>query len=337
MIAPRTGALLATLSLAMTSLGHCDSDAARRETFPDAALDRAHAAASAIDPLRLQAHVAAMHDAHQHDVPETPIWGAGMTHTHRLSAAYVRDQFAQLGYAPIVEHSDDDGLEVDNVFAELPGGSRAQEQVLVTAHHDAWWQSGADDNGTGIAIVLEAARVLRDTHPNRTLRFVAFDREEEGLIGASRYVAAHPQDRIAMIVNMDCVGFASDEPDSQRAPLGLGLRSVGNFILAVADGPGADALSRFVRLSASGTEFASTVGVIAPDDSHYPVDSSFLRSDHAPFWRRGVPGLFLTDTANYRNVHYHTPTDTPDTVNPVFLARVARLVIGAAAAYAEGE
>ncbi|MEI8256101.1 MAG: M28 family peptidase [Deltaproteobacteria bacterium] len=305
--------------------------------YPDAALDRAYAAAGSVDPARLRAHVGAMHDAHQRDVLERPAWGGSMTHTHHLSAAYVRDQLASPGYTPVVGHSDDDGLDVDNIYADIRGSSRPDEQVLLTAHHDAWWQSGADDNASGVSIVLEAARILRDTHPARTIRLVAFDREEEGLIGANRYLAAHAVEHVAMIVNMDCVGFASDEADSQRAPFGLGLRSVGNFILVVADEPAADALSRIVRLSASGPGFASAVGIITPGDSHYPVDSSFLRSDHAPFWRRGVPGLFLTDTANFRNTRYHTPSDTPDTVNFAFLEQFARLVVGAVAGYAEGD
>jgi Zn-dependent M28 family amino/carboxypeptidase len=242
-----------------------------------------------------------------------------------------------MGFTPIVEHSEDDGLDVDNVYVEIRGERAPNEIVIVSAHHDAWWQSGADDNGSGIAVVLEGARILRESHPARTIRFIAFDREEEGLIGANRYVAAHPNDHVSMIINMDCVGYASDAPNSQRAPLGLGLRSVGNFLLAAADEPAGDALSQIVRYSGSSEQFAPVVGIVAPDDAHYPVDSSFLRSDHAPFWRAGVPGVFLTDTANFRNANYHTAGDLPETVNYAFLARVARLVVGSAAAFAEIE
>lgn len=315
---------------------HCDDGVSRR-VYPESSLVRARAASAAVDPARLRAHVVAMNAAHQADTPERPTWGAGATFTHLRSAAYVREQFTALGYTPTVESANNDGLDTQNVWAEIRGATRPDELVLVTAHHDAWWQSGSDDNASGVAIVLEAARVLKDTRPSRTLRFVAFDREEEGLIGANRYAAAHNNERVVMVVNMDCVGFASEEPGSQNAPLGLALRSVGNFLLVAANDSAGDALARFVRYSASDPMLASVVGVIVPDDGHYPVDSSFLRSDHTPFWRRGVPALFLTDTANFRNRHYHTPQDTPDTVSMPFLERVGRLTIGAAAAFAETE
>jgi hypothetical protein len=327
----RTDALAA---IAFVTFVSCEGDTTRMQ-FSSASLTRAQAAAMQIDEAQLETDVEALHQAHQSDVPDMPTWGHGMTHTHHLSAAYVRDRFAALGFTPVVEHSDDDGLDVDNVYVEIRGERAPNDIVIVSAHHDAWWQSGADDNASGVAVVLEGARILRDSHPARTIRFIAFDREEEGLIGANRYAAAHASDHVTMILNMDCVGFASDEPNSQRAPLGLGLRSVGNFLLAAADERAADALSQIVRFSATSEQLAPLVGLVAPDDAHYPVDSSFLRSDHAPFWRAGVPGVFLTDTANFRNAHYHTPTDLPATVNYAFLARVARLVVGATAAFAE--
>ena len=59
------------------------------------------------------------------------------------------------------------------------------------------------------------------------------------------------------------------------------------------------------------------------------ISHHLLRSDHAPFWREGIPALMWTDTAEFRDPHYHLPTDTPETLDYEFLARVTRLLVHA--------
>jgi len=319
----------------MAVVGSCTAGPAQSTRFSPLVLAQAQRFADAIDVERLRAHVLALHAAHQTDTPSLPSWGGGKSHTHHHSAQYVVGALTSLGLEPHVDHSEVDGLDTDNVYADIVGTTRPFETVLLTAHHDAWMQGGADDNGSGVAVLLETARVLHLAPRGRTVRVVAFDREEEGLLGANRYAADHASERVVMIVNLDCVGFATDAPHSQRAPLGLALRDVGNFVLAVADEPASAALARMAHWSSQARPTAPVVGVITPGDAHYPVDSSFLRSDHAPFWRRGVPGIFLTDTANFRNVNYHTERDTPATVNYEFLRGVASVVIGSIVGFAE--
>src|SRR5207244_2199746 len=88
-------------------------------------------------------------------------------------------------------------VEVYNTVAELPGAERADEVVLLGGHIDSWdLGTGATDNGTGIMAVLEAARALKavGVRPRRTIRFVLFSGEEEGLHGSRAYVKVHEKE-----------------------------------------------------------------------------------------------------------------------------------------------
>ena len=167
------------------------------------------------------------------------------------------------------------------------------------------------------------------------MRIIAFDREEEGLIGSDRYARAHVGETIAGIINMDCVGYASRAPGSQSAPPGLALRSVGDFLAIIASDASAELLSSVTKLSTELPHPPNVLGLVAPGNGHNAAGAAFLRSDHAAFWQQGIPALFLTDTANYRNHNYHRASDLPETLDYDFLSRNAALVVAATVALAE--
>jgi Zn-dependent M28 family amino/carboxypeptidase len=305
-------------------------------TFTDAQRAAAADAAAGVDGDNLMAHVEALVATRIDEEPYFPPESRydGMPFTHANSAAYVEAAFAGFGLTPVVETGGDDGREIRTVRADIPGGSHADEIVLVSAHHDAWF-FGADDNATGVAVILEVARVLADAEPDRTVRIVSFDREEEGLVGAADY--ASREEGFYRVVNLDSVGYTDKAPGSQKSILGLDAPDTGDFLAVIAPEFAQDDLLASLALAPTLPDPVKTAGVLSNGDAHYALTTDLLRSDHAPFWAQGVPGVFLTDTTQFRNPRYHTAEDTVDTLDPTFLAQVGGFTAAVVAAYAEAE
>jgi aminopeptidase YwaD len=179
-----------------------------------------------------------------------------------------------------------------NVVATKRGAARPDEIVVVGAHFDSVPGSpGANDNASGVAVVLEAARVLAGASLARTVQFVLFSAEELGLHGSAAFVGERRAGVVAMI-NLDMVGWGD-------------RLMVGNAS-GRDDGPLGVALEVARRLGVEVTRFRGAA------------------SDHASFERAGVPAVFL-----HRGVdpHYHRPTDVPANIEPRHLEEAARLVV----------
>lgn len=221
-----------------------------------------------------------------------------------------------------------------NIIAELPGTTLPQEVVLIGAHYDAFY-SGADDNSSGMAAVLEMARVLSSHRFERTLRFVAFDLEEFGFIGSHRYIDSKAGEQVVTALILDAVGYYSLAPDSQGSLPGLPAPSTADFISAIADDP---STPRLVELSAinAALRLTKVFPMTTPRDGTSPALGDLLRSDHSAFWFAGKQALFLTDTANFRNPNYHQESDTPDTLHPELFRQTVQLSAAAAAYWAGG-
>ena len=303
-------------------------------TFSDAQSTAAQAAAAQVDGAALLEHVQNLVDGRIAEEPYQPPESryAGMTFTHLNSADYAAAALASYGLTPVVTVPDGErGLKT--VTADIPGGSHADEIVLLSAHHDAWY-FGADDNASGVAVILEAARVLADTNPDRTIRIASFDREEEGLVGAAAYADAGT-DGLYRIVNLDSVAYTDSAPGSQKSILGLDAPDTGDFLAVIAAEGSQDDLAAVLSLGPLLAQPVKTAGVLANGTAHSALETDLLRSDHAPFWAQGVGGVFLTDTTEFRNPRYHTPEDTIDTLDPEFFTQVGGFTVGVVAAYAE--
>ncbi len=220
-----------------------------------------------------------------------------------------------------------------NVFAEWPGTTKADEVVLVAGHIDAFY-GGADDNTSAIAAILETARALRKHHFARTIRFIAFDLEEFGSLGSTRYVEAGLADDVKAAIVLDLVGYASDEPGSQKDVMGIRLPDVGDYLMVLGNKDSESITQQITGMSHS-TGLAKTLGVLAPGDGTYFLSSVFMRSDHGLMWYKGIPSVFFTDGANFRNPNYHLPSDLPATINKDFLVNNTRLLTAAVALIAE--
>jgi Zn-dependent M28 family amino/carboxypeptidase len=219
-----------------------------------------------------------------------------------------------------------------NVIATLPASQGDAAPLLIAAHYDTVPGSpGADDNASALAVMLEAARCLREVVPNRDVRFIAFCLEEENLLGSLAYASwlRESKQEISGVIVLECVGYARAEEGSQRKPPGvpIAVPSVGDF-LAIIGNQTSTGLVAAVEGAAKQVSDLKTVSLVVPGNGEALPDTR--RSDHAAFWHYGYPAVMLTDTADFRNPHYHQPTDTLETLDLEFMDKVARAVTAAA-------
>jgi Peptidase family M28 len=237
------------------------------------------------------------------------------------AATYLVERFRGLQLAPLfgpefvqpIPGKDAGSVQGRNVGAVLRGADPVlrDEWVIVAAHFDhlgvrrGRLYPGADDNASGVAMMLEVARtsVERRPPPGRSLMFVGFDLEEVGLYG-SRYFVAHPPqplDKVSLFVTADMIG---------RSLAGVCDSYV--FVIGSEHAPG---LRPWIDLAGRGRPL--TVGLLGADLL------VLNRSDYGPFRSRNIPFLFFTTGENPR---YHTPQDTAETVDYPKLTAISRMI-----------
>lgn len=254
------------------------------------------------------------------------------------------ERFAALGYT-VERHDYGTGV---NVVGVKPGLDAAAGRVLLSAHYDhIAGCPGADDNGTGVAGVLEAARVLAPGRYGRTLVVACWDEEERGLIGSTAYArrAQAAGEVIAVAYVFEMIGFRSGAPESQRLPPGLNLvfprqaaqirenDNRGDFITLIANDSARDATTAIERAAAA-VSLPTVSLFLTAAQTRSALYGDLQRSDHAPFWAAGYPAIQITDTAEFRNPHYHCRSgqDTVDTLDPAFMRQVVQATVGSVAA-----
>lgn len=214
-----------------------------------------------------------------------------------------------------------------NVIAEPP--ITGEEVIVVGAHYDSVPETpGADDNGSAVAAMLGCAKLCAEFLPDLPVVFVAFNCEEDGLLGSSDWVQHFLPTagyRVACSHVLEMVGYASNSPGSQKIPPGLpiSLPDRGDFIGLLTNSKGASAMKQalqVIRTERPGLP-AYGVEVMLGLEKYFPV---LLRSDHAPFWKAGIPSIMWTDTSEFRNPHYHASSDQPDTLDYEFLTQVTQ-------------
>jgi Zn-dependent M28 family amino/carboxypeptidase len=164
----------------------------------------------------------------------------------------------------------------------------------------------------------------------RDLTLVFFDSEESGLLGSQAFVDQIVQKETTQAaVILDMVGYACEQAGCQSYPSMLPIQPPtdrGNFLAVLGDQGNAWMLNSFVQLQPNQPAVITlplpTFGGLAPD---------LVRSDHAPFWKKGIGAVLVTDTANFRNPHYHQASDTVETINPAFFVGSAQIVVDAVA------
>lgn len=240
--------------------------------------------------------------------------------------AYLAEMFTRYGLHIREEGFDPLGVRFPNLIGVLVGREDPDEVLIIGAHYDTVAISpGADDNASGLAVMLEASRVLSGLSSWCTVEFVGFSMEEQGLMGSRSYArrAKRSGKRILGAIILECVGFTEQRPGSQRVPPGLSLSvpDTGNFMGLIANTASADLCH---ALEETITAFAPRLPKVSLLVDGNGQDFPYTRrSDHAPFWDEGLPALMITDTADFRNPHYHQSTDLPETLDIQFMTDLA--------------
>ena len=255
------------------------------------------------------------------------------------AAIYIDSHLRDYGYQ--IDHHCflDNGKEYCNLIATLPGSVASQPKLLIVAHYDTVSNSpGADDNASGVAVLLELAKVFAEARLHRTVEFIAVNLEENeretepkgrGLRG-SRALAQHAREQewdLAGVVVLESVAYAGPNV-VQSAPTGLPIEvpTVGDFIAVIGNQVSMALVQAFLQAAEQYQPDLPTVPLVVPGNGELFPDTR--RSDHAPFWDEGYPAIMLTDTTNFRSPHYHQPSDTLETLNLDFAAAVGSSVAG---------
>ncbi|MCP4202772.1 MAG: M28 family peptidase [bacterium] len=244
--------------------------------------------------------------------------------TLQATAQYIEGRWAAQGYEVSSVPYEVEGIECANLEATLAGSGT--EVFVVGAHYDSVQGSpGANDNGSGVAALLEISRLLAADRLGATLRFVAFVNEEPPFfwwrnMGSMVYArrARKRGDQIAGMISLETIGYYSSEPRSQHYPplMRFFYPDRGEFLGFVSNLRS----RRLLRNAVAAFRAASDWPVQSVSMFEFVPGISW--SDHLSFWRQGWPALMITDTAPYRYPWYHTAQDTPDKVDYDSLAFV---------------
>ena len=263
--------------------------------------------------------------------PRNPFQNPG---TLREVQQYIEGEFQSYGYQ-IEKHA----FEFqDQKFENVIASSHPQTSFfIIAAHFDGVLDSpAADDNASGVACMLETARLLPGSYRSK-IKFVAFNLEESGMIGSIEFVKTVLT--ICGMISLEMVGYTSDKKGSQQLPVYLKpfYPDTGNFLALVGDGNSRKLLKVAENsFRMVGADLVSAQG--QPQGLPLPIQTLTVPgkgwllpetrlSDHSPFWDAGIPALLVTDTSFFRNPHYHTPNDTIDTLNIPFIAAVTEGVL----------
>ncbi len=351
------------------------------------------------------------------------------------AADYILNKFKEYGLLITEHHFKIEGS--DRIFRNIEGfiGNEDCSEFLINSHYDTVINSpGANDNGTGIAVMLEAARIITKERKDKNIRFICFSLEESnpvielkrlkiaqkyqlidkkyrpvslraanlikrhrtiyrnlmdkglilpdalkealnalkselkpnefnyfrdliniydivdsftamgktGSMGSSAWVATNFKSikKINALINLDSVGYTSNQKNSQQMPYGLKFKSfpnykinekdsIGDFLAVIGDNNSKNLANAFCsqcRLPSIDLSYVNIQPALSFDQIAKNLNM-LLWADHAPFWKNNVPAIFLTDTGDLRTPYEHTPADTIDTLNFDFLEKVTKATI----------
>ncbi|MGC1310096.1 MAG: M28 family peptidase [Phormidesmis sp.] len=252
--------------------------------------------------------------------PRDPYLNSGK---HKLAQQYIRTELGKWGEVTS-QRLMSQNREYFNWMTSFPGSRPQLAPILVGAHYDTVPGSpGADDNASGVAVLLVLAELFSQQPTHRPVHFIAFDLEEYGLIGSSTCAKAWKTQRkpIHLMLSLEMLGYFSDAP--QQYPLDALSRiypDTGNFIALIGNGP---TLTKMIAMQ-RGLRAAKAPCQWLPVINKGRQIPETRRSDHAPFWDEGYPAVMVTDTAHLRNPHYHTASDRIETLNIEMMAKITQ-------------
>jgi Zn-dependent M28 family amino/carboxypeptidase len=249
--------------------------------------------------------------------------------SHRAAEEYIATTLEHAGYLVHESTTFESGFSCTNLLTHPLPDTAGLPLLIVGAHYDTVPGSpGADDNASAVAALLELARlmepVLHGPGPFQSrLHLAAYDLEEYGMIGSHIHSRGLLRELAALrgMIALEMLGYCSSRPGSQRLPPELvdTYPDVGNFIGVCGNEDSSDLVvavaGAMKEVEGLPVEFLAVPG---RGEALPPV----RLSDHSSFWDHGYPALMVTDTAFLRNPHYHQSSDTPETLDYAFLAKV---------------
>lgn len=241
--------------------------------------------------------------------------------------SYILHSLESYGYEVTRSPVEFQGQTFYNLLARKISASQSA-RFIIAAHFDAVpGTPGADDNASGAACLLEAARCLAETPAASKLEFAAFNLEEYGLIGSSAYARHLKKSKTAIkgMVSLEMVGYTDRRKGSQQLPAVLKpfYPDTGDFIALIGD-------TGSKKLLETASQSFREIPNLPVQSLTVPFKGRILPatrlSDHAPFWDQGYPALLITDTSFFRNPHYHTPGDSLSTLDMDFITQVTAAV-----------
>jgi hypothetical protein len=277
---------------------------------------------------RLESHVQILSE----EIGERNLFKTG---TMNLTVNWIQEYLTTIGYQPEIQNYElksrhrfyDDGISI-NIVAEVPGTGQPEDIIVMGAHYDSVSRSpGANDNASGVSVLLSLAEYFNEKPQNKTVRFVTFANEEPPFfktrdMGSFAYAerSKNRGENIISMIALDGLGYYSDEPGSQTYPfpgIGLFYPKKANFIGFVTRFSDMDLLK---KVTGAFREAATIPSEAAALPGFIPGVSW---SDHWSFWQHDYSALLVTDTLLFRDREYHTPDDTPDRLDYERMARVS--------------
>ncbi|MEM6347610.1 MAG: M28 family peptidase [Bacteroidota bacterium] len=246
------------------------------------------------------------------------------------------NRFASLGLLHARQEEPYQNYQAVNLIGQQSGVEDEQQVYIVGAHYDGVPNTpGADDNASGTVGTLEVARVLSPYISEKSIRYLAFDLEEEGLLGSFAYVnngGLPATDNVLGFLNLEMIGYYDNDPNTQSFPTGFNqlfpnaYNTVaadsfrGNFITNVANQASSNLMNAYESAANQYVSDLKVVSVAVPGNGQIAPD--LRRSDHSVFWDAGIPALMITDGSEFRNPYYHSVNDTVGSLNMTFMSQV---------------
>ena len=254
------------------------------------------------------------------------------------AARYIRTSLQSMGYEMTEHRFFEDNREFGNIIASRGGTAFPEQRVIVLAHYDTVSTTpGADDNASGVAVLLEVAEALKPFQFERSVQFIGVNLEENARVNdhtsgtrGSRALAAYARENdwiIEGVLVLESVAYAGDSA-VQTAPAGIPFKvpEVGDFIAVVGNENSRELVEGFARSIDRYRLPLPYELFVVPGAGEVLPDTR--RSDHAPFWDNGYKAVMVTDTTNFRNPNYHGSGDILQTLNLSFAAEVCRATTG---------
>lgn len=225
-----------------------------------------------------------------------------------------------------------EGLTSQNILATKKGSDPESGVFVLGAHYDSVEGSpGADDNASAVSALLEIARCLDDCQFRVPLVFAGFTLEEYGFVGSEYFIkqSLRRKEKIRGMISLEMLGYCDSAPGSQQYPPYMDPTQYpdrGDFIAIVGNEPSTDLTMAIKQNMLSSTSSFPVEHLLVPGSGANFTEVRL--SDHSPFWDHNIPAVMITDTAFFRNPHYHQPTDTLETLDIGFIQKVTQGVLG---------